>query len=164
MSLSDWKDIGTILVAIVGLITLIKGVYEYIKQGKQKRCDRFVEMRKKYTENPIFRNLFELLENEEDDKLRKIPYKDKLLFLGFYEELALMMNSNLLNEKIVFYMFGYYAIKCWDTESFWRIISEDGTENTIQKNNAPWTLFKKFVEQMKLLQDNYDYDNTKLKF
>jgi hypothetical protein len=40
-------------------------------------------------------------------------------FLGFFEEVALMMNSGLIRKEVAHYMFGYYAIHCWDSKNFW---------------------------------------------
>jgi hypothetical protein len=33
-------------------------------------------------------------------------------FTGFFEELALLWNSGIFNDHVVYYMFGYFALKC----------------------------------------------------
>ena len=55
MSLSDYKDVATIAGVVIALVTLAKGVYEYVRQGAQKRAEQFIEMRKRLKENDTFR-------------------------------------------------------------------------------------------------------------
>ena len=45
-------------------------------------------------------------------------------------------------------MFGYYAIRIWESEHFW---------NNIQRWHDAWSLFRDFVEQMKPLEAAFKY-------
>jgi hypothetical protein len=42
-------------------------------------------------------------------------------------------------------MFGYYAIRCWDTSDFWENIPKGRDENS-------WKLLKMFVEKMREIE------------
>jgi hypothetical protein len=154
LTLSDWKDIATILGVIVALIALIKGVYEYIKQGSQKRAEHFNEIRKKFKENDDFREIAVLAIND-DPELKEKYFKEKRDYLGLFEEVALAVNSGLIKPEIAQYMFGYYAIKCWKSDSFWTGLNRDSNY---------WIVFRKFVEKMQVIEDNFEYNERKMRF
>jgi alpha-D-ribose 1-methylphosphonate 5-triphosphate diphosphatase PhnM len=99
LDLEHWKSIAVVAGAVVALVTLIKGVIEYTHQGAQKRAEHFISMRERLKKNTEFENLCDLLEDD-DAKLQSISYKDKLNLLGFFEEVALMMNSRLIKKDV----------------------------------------------------------------
>lgn len=154
MTLSDYKDIATIIGVLVALFTFIKGIYEYAKQGAQKRAEQFIEMRKRFKENETFRELASLLESD-DPELKSVPYKEKRDYLGFFEEIALMVNSRLIGVDVAHYMFGYYAIICWRSKNFW---------SDINRESPYWVLFKQFVAKMTKIENSFQYSEKKLKF
>src|SRR5260221_12083892 len=85
LTLSDWKDLAAIIGVIVAVAALVKGVYEYVKQGSQKRAEQFFEMEKRFGEIVIFKEIAALTEND-DPKLKDIALKDKYHYLGFFEQ------------------------------------------------------------------------------
>jgi hypothetical protein len=137
----DWKNSAALIGTVVALGTLIKGTLEYVKQGAVKRAELFLQMRERYTK---FFYLLDLLDHQgtqvDCDRLRDLSFEKKLQFLGFYEELAMMVESGLIRTKVAHYMFGYYAIACWDSDPFWNEDEED-------RNGPFWRLFSKFVER-----------------
>ncbi len=83
-----------------------------------------------------------------DDKaltLHTIPHEQKRDLLGVFEEVALLVNSKLMRPDVAYYMFGYYAIRCWDTDAFWGNWP-DG------RDEVYWKLLKSFVERMKEIE------------
>ncbi len=143
----DWKNSAALIGTVVALATLIKGTLEYVKQGAVKRAELFLKMRERYTK---FFYLFEMLDHQDTqkgcDQLRCLSFEEKLKFLGFNEELALMVESGLIRKAVAHYMFGYYAIACWKSDSFW---------NEEDRNGPYWRLFRIFVEQM--IADEEDF-------
>ena len=135
----DWKDAATLIGSAVALFTLFKSMLEYKKQGTLKRAELFFQMEERYTK---FLYLFALLDHQDDEKicdqLKSLPFEKKLDFLGFYEELAMMVESGLIRRAVAHYMYGYYAIACWDSVAFW---------NEEDRDDPYWRLFKNFVEQ-----------------
>jgi hypothetical protein len=83
------------------------------------------------------------------------PFKEKRDLLGFFEEIALMMNSGLIRNEVAHYMFGYYAIKCWESKYFW---------STVYRESIYWSLFRDFVEQMKQIEQSFQYNKRKFRF
>jgi len=111
----ELKDILTISLAAIGsaiaLISLIKALIEYQKQGITKRSEIFLNMRSRLREDKSFSKICDFLERD-DPKLREIPFVERDRFLAFFEELALLKNSGLINDEVTLYMFGYFAIRC----------------------------------------------------
>lgn len=153
MYLNQLKDIAIVAGVIITLFTFIKGTLDYSRQGAQKRAEMFVVMRRKFTENNTFIELCALIETDEL-QLVEIPFKDKRNFLGFFEEIALMTNSNLIRKEVAHYMFGYYAIRCWESKHFW---------NNINRSSEYWSLFKDFVEQMTKIEQKFQYKRRKFR-
>ncbi|MDX2229127.1 MAG: hypothetical protein NW220_05800 [Leptolyngbyaceae cyanobacterium bins.349] len=142
MTLDDARNLAIILGTVVAAATLVKGLIEYMRQNAQKRAEHYTSMREKFKENDRFQELFELLDND-DPKLADLPYYKKLDFLGFYEDIALMVNSGLLKKPVAHYMFAYYAIRCWESDNFW---------GNLNRDSSYWLLFKDFVEQMQKVE------------
>ena len=62
-----------------------------------------------------------------------------------------MKNSGLVRKEVTYYMFGFYAIKCWDSENFWF------SDPLVDRNDPYWKVFRDFVKEAK------DYDCNKVK-
>lgn len=147
----------TILISALGvliaLITAIKALIEYRKQGVVKRSEIFLKMRSRLREDPSFKNICQLLEND-DIKLKEIPLIEKDRFLGFFEEFALLRNSGFVNDQVSLYMFGYFAIRCFDSKNFWVHLNKD---------HQLWALFFDFTDQMKKAQQTFKYERKKFR-
>jgi hypothetical protein len=139
------KLIITIITAIITLIAIIKGYLEYQKSVKQKRVELFIKYRDHLKNDVIFKKILELLETNNNDEIRNLPRFDRYLFLGFYEEIALLVNSRIMKPEIAHYMFAYYAKLCWENDTFWYDISRE---------SFYWRVFREFVEQMIQLETN----------
>ena len=88
--------------------------------------------------NEKFLEICACLDNDEA-KLKDLPWKDKRDFLGFFEEVALMVNSRLIRLPVAHYMFGYYALLCWRSEKFW---------GDLERGSIYWALFRDFAERL----------------
>ena len=154
MTLSDIKDVATILGVVIALLALINGLVEYIKQGAQKRAEHFLTIRKRLKENDAFKHICALLENDAPE-LINVPFKDKRDFLGLFEEVAIGMNSGLIKLTVAHYMFGYDAIRCWESQHFWKGVSRD---------SIYWIVFKDFVKQMKETEKAFRFRRSKFRF
>lgn len=147
MTLADTRDWAAIAAGVVAVATLVKAVVEYVHQGAQKRAEQFGRMRVRFKDNSEFREICDLLESE-DPKLADVPFKDKRDLLGFFEEVALLVNSGLMRPKVAHYMFGYYAIRCWESRHFWQDINRD---------SPYWALFRDFAGRMVEVEKRFVY-------
>ncbi len=144
MTLSETKDLALTVTSLVALGTLIKAVFEYIKQNAQKRAEHYTLLREGFKKDGRFTDLFVLLEKD-DPALAAIAFDKKQDLIGFYEDIALAVNSGLLRKEVAHYMFAYYALRCWDSKHFWK---------DLNRESHYWTVFRYFVEEMKKVESS----------
>lgn len=137
-ALDFWKDVAIIFGGVLALTTFFSGMFEYIRQGHQHRAANFVQMRRRFLEDPLFRDILNLMATN-TPALKKTPIQDRRNFVGFLEEVALMVNSRLIRKEVAHYMFGYYVLLTDRCEDFW-----DGLERESQY----WSVFRQFSSQM----------------
>ena len=159
ITLDDWRNIAIIIGTFVALLTLMKGIYEYTRQLAQKRSEQYAEMRKRFRESKVISKLIGMLETN-DSKLAGGSWSEKVELLGFYKDIALMVNSGIIKRNVAFYMFGYYALRCWESEYFW---------NDVNRDSPYWSLFRNFVNEMKVIEelfieDSFLFDPKKYRF
>ncbi|MEK7275177.1 MAG: hypothetical protein AAB110_07960 [Candidatus Desantisbacteria bacterium] len=147
------KNIATTIAAIIGIFAFIKGLLEYIRQNTLKRIDLFLQIRTKFKSKELyFSKLFDWLEiddiklkNNKDIYYEKediTVYRIKYDILGFFEEVALLVNSKVIKIEIAHYMFGYYIMKIFDSKHFWN-------DSEFNKNDYLWSLFVNFATRIK---------------
>lgn len=146
-----FKDISILIGAFITIATFVKAIAEYTRQGAQKRAELFKELRHHFRGNEQFRVIMEMLASN-NSQLAELSYRDKADFIGFFEEIAILMNSKLIQKNVAHYMFSYYAIRCWENDYFWK---------GLNRNAAYWALFKKFVEEMKELENSSSFNVEK---
>lgn len=166
-SISTEGAISLVLAAIgaaVALATLIKALIEYTQQGRQKRAEHFFELRRRLKESPEFARVAELIdhsyaENELSTQagreLAELPFRVKRDYLGLFEEIALAMNSGLIKPRLAHYMFGYYALLCWESDSFW---------TDVNRLSPYWALFEDFCKQMRAEQGEFEFRREDFRF
>lgn len=136
------KDLSIILAGAVALITFVTGTYQYLRQNRYTRVQHFVDMRRRFLENPTFRELLELLATD-DPKLSQMPVQDRRNLVGFFEEVALLMNSGILQPQVTRYMFGYYVRLLDSSTHFWE---------GLDKGSVYWTVFRDLSRQLEALK------------
>ena len=137
-----FKDLSIIIAGVIALITFATGVFQYIRQGNQIRATQFIEMRRRFLEDPIFRNILNLLA-QDDPALETVPVQDRRNLVGFLEEVALMVNSRLIRPRVAQYMFGYYIILVDSSEHLWA---------GLDKESDYWYVFKNFAHSIRDMQ------------
>jgi hypothetical protein len=137
-----------ILTLAIGVGTFLKAIVEYKRQNAVKRFEIFQAMNRRFDDNE-FLSLRELLDDDSQE-LSQTNYTVKHNFLGFFEELAISVSSNVMSRDVAFYMFGYYAIRCWESKEFWK------GEKLIEKGSIYWSLFRDFALQMIDMQKRLD--------
>jgi hypothetical protein len=128
------------LTFVVAIGTLIKAIIEYQRQNAVKRFEKFQEINKRLDE-PNMASLKPLLETDAPE-LMTVPYIQKHDFLGIHEEIAIMVNTKIMKKKVAYYMYGYYAIRCYRSKYFWE------GEETPGRDSIYWSLFNEFAREM----------------
>ena len=130
------------IVGLAGLGTFIKAIIEYRLQGRQKRAELFDKYKSVLKSDQRIIQVAQYLEND-DPSLANIPLLDRYYFLGFYEQLAITVNSKLIKKDVAHYMFSYFALRCWESNNFWI---------GINKNSYYWSVFKNYVRIMQKIE------------
>jgi hypothetical protein len=150
--------------ALVALVALFQAVMEYRQQGRQKRAEHFFELRRRLKETREFARVAALIDQtyaEEDlahrarRELRALPFQVKRDYLGLFEEIAIAMNSGLIKPEVAHYMFGYYALLCWESDDFW---------TDVNRLSVYWSLFADFCDQMGVQRERFQYRREDFQF
>jgi hypothetical protein len=109
------------------------------------RFEKYAELSDNWVEDKNIQTIIKLLDDDPKHTLRTLSFDKKEAFVGFYEEIALMLYSGLLKKQIAFYMFGYYTIRCDESADFWR---------TLDKNKYYWSLFRRLANDMQKIEQD----------
>ncbi|HVT12021.1 MAG TPA: hypothetical protein VHE55_07115 [Fimbriimonadaceae bacterium] len=132
------KDVSIIVAGIVALSTFLSGVVEFIRQGRQHRAENLVQMRRRFLETPQYREILDMLQSG-DPAIARASVQERRNFVGFLEEIALMVNSHLIRPEVAQYMFGYYVLLVARSDPFWA---------GLEREDVYWTLFNHFAGEM----------------
>jgi hypothetical protein len=127
----------------VGLATLFRAVLEFRAQGRQRRAEFFLKMMERFFSDQRFLQICALLDAEDEEGLAAISWPERREFLGFIEEVALLVNSKLISREIASYMFGYYPLRAAESGALM---------GGVNANSPYWRLFFTFVAEMKELE------------
>lgn len=133
------------LTLMIGLVALYKSIVEYRNNGILKRFEKFQEMRLRFRTEDDLEIIRKHLSDSNAD-WKTVTYHTKEHFLGFYEEIALMNQSGLINTELTHYMFGYYAISAFENPGF---------RDKINLDSPYWVLFCSFCEKMIAERKNF---------
>jgi hypothetical protein len=119
---------------------------ETARENTLKRFEKYQQMQKRYREDAsiqaVFRDLYPDFYGEGEKPAAPASMNDKLNFMGFYEELEIMIRSRLMNRELAYYTFGVDALTFWNEET--------------QFHNEPaWLLFKSFAEGVRGFQEEF---------
>ena len=135
------KDISIIVAGMIAFLTLWQGLIQYSRQGHAQRASQFIQMRRRFLEDQTFKELLNLIATGSEE-VANYPIQDRRNLVGFFEEVALMVNSRLIKPEVAHYMFGYYALLIDQCDKFWVGLDRD---------SHYWKVFRAFVKQMKVM-------------
>lgn len=137
---------AALLTGIAAVFTFGWKVQTDMREAALKRFDKFQQIGQR-VDDPSYQKVRALIEGREEPTNR-CSIEEKLEFMGFFEEIALMVNTGLMDKKVAFYMFGTVAVSAYDSDLFW-----EGIENA--KDERLWSLFKYFCLEMRKLDKRY---------
>lgn len=151
MTLSDTKDVATILGVIIAVVTVLRGYMEYRRNLCLARISHFFNLKKEFENDPIIVNITDLLETD-DPLLAEIGKREKWRFLCFLEQVAILLRAGLITDVLACYMFGYYAILCDRSKFFWN--------EKFLRDEDYWLLFFDFLAKMKSVRSSREHDRS----
>jgi hypothetical protein len=135
------KDFSIIVGGAIAFITLWQGLFQYTRQNHAARANQFIQMRRRFLEEKSFQEILTLIHENCDDISTK-SIQDRRNLVGYFEEVALMVNSGLIRPEVAHYMFGYYVVLIDDCEKFWEGLDRQGDY---------WAVFRAFVGKMRTM-------------
>ena len=96
-------------------------------------------MRRRFLEEKSFQEILTLI-HEKCDEITAKSIQDRRNLVGYFEEVALMVNSGLIRPEVAHYMFGYYVVLIDDCEKFWEGLDRQGDY---------WAVFRSFALKMR---------------
>ncbi|MEN9948362.1 MAG: hypothetical protein RL106_1185 [Bacteroidota bacterium] len=136
------------LLAIVGGVVTFR---RYHKDKKLIELEKFVTFRRNLKNESSLRKIVSHIQLWNfDSSTRNIIPDDITLFdfyyfIGFYEEINILISEGLLQKKMAKEMFAFYAIEMAENPIYWQQFNEDYT------TDANWKNFKQFVNRMKAI-------------
>lgn len=154
-----WQAIGVMAALIFGIFGLYKIHRELIRLNEQrqkeiddketsaklKRTEFFLAQHRRLFDNLELYSVLTLIDSDHKDLRKKEYWDKKRKFLTFIEEIALLVKSKQIDEKVALYMFGYYAV-----------CAKHGTNflHGIDVSRAYWALFYDFSEKAEQFMNN----------
>jgi len=136
------KDVSIIVAGIVALSTFMTGAIEFLRQGRQHRAENLIQLRRRFLETKQYREILDMLQSD-DPAIATCSVQERRNFVGFLEEIALMVNSRLIRPEVAHYMFGYYVLLVARSEPFWQ---------GLERGDIYWTLFRHFTQVMERME------------
>jgi hypothetical protein len=124
-------------------VGLVMGYFEYLRQGRQRRAEKYFELVREFSK---FDEILDLLRTD-SPALKKLKPHQRERFLGFYEDLALLINSNLIQEHLAFYTFGYWLDRAWASKNFW--------QDPKNKEDSYWFLLRQMHFRMRAKEGKF---------
>jgi hypothetical protein len=142
LDLSTTKDISLVVGGIAALTTFLTGLVEYARQANLRRGEAFIAMRRRFLEDPLFREILNLLDAD-DPHLAELSVQDRRNFVGFLEEVALMSRSKMIRPEVAHYMFGRYVCLADKSEYLWV---------GLHKGDRYWSLFRRYAAENRAME------------
>ena len=141
------KIIIDFVTLLLGVSAFLRAMYVYRQQkhrdhqlaeasDRLKRFEKFQEMQRRFNEDKsIARVLRFLYPSQYPGQTADVSEADKFAFMGFYEEIAIMINSRLISADLAYWTIGLDASNFYNTEQAYR-------------NDRTWTLFNSFAQKV----------------
>jgi len=141
MDLNTIKDLSIVVAGVVALIGLLNGSVEYFRRGRQERAQHFLDLRRRFLEDESFRRILNMLAVD-DEALTALPIQERRNFVGYFEEVALMVDSRLIRLEVAHYMYGYYVLLVADSKNFWP---------GLEPESEYWAVFRSFARRLRTM-------------
>lgn len=142
-----------ILLQVLTLIVTSVGAFlayrEFKKSKKLNEIDKFIKYREKLKTDESLKKIVTHIQNWQNNPEQKsqIPKEitlfDFYYFLGFYEELYILIQNSHLDKRYTKDMFAFYAFQIADNQYYWEQFNEN------YHTDGDWKNFRYFVELMR---------------
>lgn len=135
--------------AIGGLVLFFRGIEEYILKNRLARFQQFIAQRKEFEASKELCGVnSEVLKGESND-MSGVEWWHRTYYLVFMENIALMMNSRLIDSNVVHNTWGASILACFENNSFWADIDKDRMDTL--RRSPYWRVFYKLHDDMQAI-------------
>lgn len=142
MDLGTIKDISIVVAGVATLAGFMAAIAEYARQNHARRAEHFVGLRRRFLETPSFQPILLRLDADSPE-LADIPLQDRRNFIGFLEEVQLMVDSGLVRSEVAHTMFGRYVHLVDISKSIWKGLDRD---------DRYWSIFRRLAENQRMME------------
>ncbi len=142
MDLGTIKDISIVVAGLATLAGFMAAVFEYARQNHARRAEYFTALRRRFLETPAFQPILGCLATD-DPCLADVPIQDRRNFLGFFEEIQLMVDSGLVKAPIADIMFGRYVVMADRSVHLW---------TGLDRADRYWAIFRRMAAEQRRLE------------
>lgn len=138
-----------ILSSTIAIIVAIITYKEFRKNKKLNEIDKFISYREKLKKDDSLNKIVKHIQSwQNNTNLRtQIPQGITLFdfynFIGFFEEINILITQSHIDKQLAKDMFAFYAIEIADNEFYWEFFHENYSTD---KN---WKNFKNFIKKMR---------------
>jgi hypothetical protein len=133
-----------VVVVGAGASILLKYVLEIQKDNRRRRVEVYYELRKTFDTEKDFLDI-QLNLDSDSPKFTPDSKSQRMKFASFMEYVSLCTRSDIFSHELANYEFGYFAMKCWNTDTFWVDLVDDVSA---RKEDPYSAMFKTFVDQL----------------
>lgn len=138
-----------ILSSIIAALAAYFAYKEFKKNKNLNEIDKFISYREKLKKDDSLSKIVKHIQHwqHKEELKNSIPPEISLFdfynFIGFFEEINILINQNHIDKQIAKEMFAFYAVEIADNNYYWSHFHEDYfTDND-------WTNFRVFIERMR---------------
>jgi hypothetical protein len=142
MDLGTVKDVSIVVAGVATLAGFMAALFEYARQNHARRAEYFTSLRRRFLETPAFQPILACLATD-DPCLAEVPIQDRRNFLGFFEEIQLMVDSRLVKPAIADIMFGRYVLMADRSQNLWK---------GLDRQDRYWAIFRRMAAEQRRLE------------
>jgi hypothetical protein len=139
LSLAEWSNLASIVGVLVAVLALLKGLQEYISQGKIKEAEFFLKLDQELDNNDELRGVAEAIRNNDTKRMQEITPFGLRKLAAFYETVGLLWENDILSTHVAYAVFGVGVIQCMESDYVW--LGDD-------RRNEYWETLNKFYTAM----------------
>jgi hypothetical protein len=140
-TLTAWVTlVVAVLGWVVGLLTFMKAVHEYVLKNRLIRFEKFEQIDRVFFDGGEREKLWGLLLHDKDAYFSDFELGSRMSLAGYIEHIGLMVNSGLISKEVAHSTWGAGVIACWESATFW---------DHVNKKDGHWIVYQRFYELMK---------------
>lgn len=146
LDLTTVKDISIVVAGIATLAGFLTALMEYSRQSYGRKAQHFVDLRRRFLETVSFQVILQHIADDSPE-LANVPIHDRRNFIGFLEEVQIMVDSRLIRPEVAHIMFGRYVKLADASQYLW---------SELDRTDPYWAIFRRLAAQQSKWEASID--------